>query len=132
MKRLVILGIIVTIVAVVYSCKNDKYDKLYPASSTTTTCDTSGTISYSKDIMPIVQEYCYSPGNGCHDAAGSATSGYDYTTYQGIVSNAQNGLLLGDITWASGYNQMPKNGAKLSDCDIAKFAKWINEGAPNN
>lgn len=119
-------------IIVINSCSNDKYDKLYPISTTqVVTCDTT-TITYTKDILPIVQNYCYSPGSGCHDASGASTSNFDFTNFNVLQAVSQSGLLLGDINWASGHNQMPKNAAKLSACDINKFTRWINQGALNN
>ncbi len=132
MKRSVIIGLVCIAIIAINSCSNNKYDKLYPITTTqVVTCDTS-TISYSKDIVPIVQNYCYTPGAGCHDAYGAATSGYNFTTYAGIQGVSLSRLLLGDINWASGNNEMPKNAAKLSACDINKFTRWINQGALNN
>ena len=115
-------------------CYNDKYDKLYPATTAnTTTCDTT-TITYSHDIQPIISANCFSPGNGCHDAAGSSTSGYDYTNFSVLQSNALAGWVVSDINFAPtrGHNNMPKNGTQLSACDINKVTRWVNEGAPNN
>jgi hypothetical protein len=113
-------------------CYNDKYDKLYPSSLGTTTCDTSGTITYSGDIKPIIEANCYSPGNGCHDATGSAVSQYDYeTSITALQTNAQTGLLLNSINWQN-VPSMPKNGNKLPSCDIDKITRWVDEGAPNN
>lgn len=129
-QKVIFFGLTLAAMVLIYSCANDKYDKLYPV-STTTTCDTT-TVSYAKDIVPILSAYCYSPGNGCHDAVGSSTSGYNFTTYQGLEYIAQTPLLLNDINWASGANAMPKNGSKLSSCDINKFTRWVHEGAPNN
>jgi hypothetical protein len=131
MRRLLVLGLIIIIVATIYSCTSNKYDKLYPASSQALTCDTTN-ISFATDIVPILSTNCYSPGNGCHDVTGSAISGYDFTKYSVISSVALTGPLLLDINWGSGAQDMPMNGAKLSQCDINKFTRWINEGAPNN
>jgi hypothetical protein len=127
MKKIIAVACLAVILG---SCYNDKADKLYPAP--VTTCDTT-TISYSHDIAPIVIASCYSPGNGCHDAAGAATSGFDYqSSVTAIQSNALSGTLLGDINWLPRHNNMPKNGSKLSDCEINKMTRWVNEGAPNN
>lgn len=120
----------VVLVVILGSCYNDKYDKLYPA--TTTTCDTT-TITYSHDIAPIITTNCLSPGNGCHDVTGSGVSGYDYvTSIVPLQTNALDGTLLGDINWEARHNPMPKNAAKLSDCDINKITRWVHDGAPNN
>ena len=131
MKNMLPLLIIIIIAFCMSGCYNDKYDKLYPAKAT---CDTSGVIKYSVDIVPIISTNCYSPGNGCHDAAGAATSGFDYTTYDGLKTNIADGSLLTDINWAptKGHNKMPKNGNQLAQCDINKITRWINEGYLNN
>jgi len=134
MKGLISISIIFFAVICISSCYNDKYDKLYPATTTTTTCDTSGTVSYKNDILSIVSTNCYSPGNGCHDAAGAQTSGYDYTTYTALAGNAADGSLVTDINFTPtrGHNNMPKNGTQLPACDIEKITRWVNEGYPDN
>lgn len=127
MKKLVP---IVGMLALFCGCYNDKYDKLYPVP--VTTCDTT-TITYSHDIAPIIANYCLSPGNGCHDVTGAGVSGYDYqTNILALQSNAATGLLLPDINWDPRHNAMPKNAAKLPDCDINKITRWVNQGAQNN
>lgn len=128
MKRILMVSGLLLLLG---SCYNDKYDKLYPAPATTT-CDTT-TITYSHDIAPVISANCYSPGNGCHDAAGASTSGFDYaTSITALQTNAHDGTLLGDINWQARHNAMPKNGNKLSDCDINKITRWVNQGALNN
>jgi hypothetical protein len=53
-------------------------------------------------------------------------------TYARVKTVADNGKLMGVITHANGFPQMPKGGNKLSDCNIAKIKKWVDAGAPNN
>jgi hypothetical protein len=110
-------------------CYNDKYDKVFPSA---TACDTTN-ITYSNDIAPIIAANCAIAG-GCHDVAGSAISGHNYTTYAGVKAVASNDFIITDINWTpiSGHNNMPKNGIKLPDCDIDKITKWVNEGVPDN
>ena len=38
--------------------------------------------------------------------------------------------LVGVITHAAGFDPMPKNGNKLSDCSIAKISKWVSAWCP--
>jgi len=135
MKRLVPISILVGGVLCLSGCYNDKADKLYPATSgNTTTCDTTVATSYKSDIMPILQAYCYSPGNGCHDATGSSVSTFNYETYAALASNAADGSLVSDINFAptKGHNSMPKNSTQIPACDIEKITHWVNEGYPNN
>ena len=111
-------------------CYNDKYDQLYPAVSTTT-CDTAS-VSYLRDVKPIITANCAISG-GCHDAAGAATSGFDYSGSISVIqSAAANGTLLKDINWVARANPMPKGTAKLPDCDINKITGWVNQGARDN
>jgi hypothetical protein len=129
MKKLMIIAGVLLMFG---SCYNDKYDKLYPAPPVTT-CDTT-TITYAHDIAPIIAQNCAISG-GCHDASGAGTSGYDYaTSISALQTNAHDGSLISDINWAptKGHSNMPKNGAKLSACDINKITRWVNQGAQNN
>lgn len=90
-------------------------------------CDSGGVITYAAKIQPILQNHC----NGCH--SGSAPgAGIDLSNYSGVKAIADNGRLQGVITHAVGYSPMPKNAAKLSDCQITSITKWINDGAQNN
>ena len=124
---------VAVLIIAVSSCYNDKYDKLYPNPTVTVTCDTT-TITYSHDVLPIITANCAIAG-GCHDAAGAATSGYDYSgSITVLQGNATSGALVTDINWAPtrGHNNMPKNLPQLSSCDINKITRWVNQGAPNN
>jgi hypothetical protein len=38
----------------------------------------------------------------------------------------------GAINHSSGYQAMPQNLPKLSDCNLAKIAAWKNAGMPDN
>lgn len=118
------------------SCYKDKFKALHPDVSTTSKCDTTSVISYSAHIAPIMSTNC---NQNCHNP--TATSGSrDLTSYSGVSSGATNGAvagdggsLLGTVSWDPAYgNDMPKNGSKLSICDITKIKKWAAAGAPNN
>ena len=117
------------------SCYNDKYDKLYPAPPTTTnSCDTTGTIKYSTDILPIINTSCAING-GCHNASGNPTTGgLDYTVFSILQAQSNASFMLNDIngTPTRGHNTMPLRLPALSSCDIKKLTRWVNEGAPNN
>lgn len=89
-------------------------------------CDTTN-VKYASSIKPVIQNYC----QGCH--SGSAPSGgIDLSTYQGVFAQASTGKLYGSISHIQGYSPMPKNGSKLSECNLAKFRIWISNGAPDN
>jgi hypothetical protein len=90
-------------------------------------CDTAGTIRYSIHILPLLQNHC----TGCHSGA-SPAAGLDLTIYNNVRTVALNGKLRGVTTWATGFPQMPRGGAKLSDCKQELIRKWIAAGATNN
>ena len=127
MKKLIVIA---GMLLVMGSCYNDKYDKLYPAIAVT--CDTT-TVSFAADIKPILTARCNIAG-GCHDAAGLAVSGFDFSTYDGVQPIATTDILIADLNWAptSGFHNMPKDQPKLAQCDINKFTRWVNQGAQNN
>ena len=92
----------------------------------TNSCNTDN-VKFSADIVPILQANC----NFCHNTS-SATAGVNTITYNGVKSIADNGLLLGTITHASGFLPMPYGGPKLAACDINKIKSWISQGTLNN
>ncbi len=89
-------------------------------------CD-SNTYSYNGAIKTIVQNKC----QGCHSGT-SAGGGIDLSTYTGVKTTVTNGKLWGSINQLPGYSSMPKNGARLSVCEITQFKKWMDAGSPNN
>jgi mono/diheme cytochrome c family protein len=92
------------------------------------TCDTSGVISYTSQVKPILDNWC----NSCHGGAAQAGGGISLSTYSAVKVTANNGKLVGSVVWSGSYSAMPKDGNKLSDCNIATLKKWVDAGAPNN
>lgn len=93
---------------------------------TETQCD-SVNVSFASHVFPIIQNQCM----GCHSGA-NPSGGILLTNYQQIASVATtNNKLLGTIKHLPGYSAMPPSG-KLDVCSIAKIAKWISDGTPNN
>ena len=89
-------------------------------------CDTTG-VTYSTFVAPLLSTYCV----GCH--SGAAPSGnIALNSYAGVRTQALNGKLVGAISWANGYQPMPKGSNKLSECKINKIKAWIHDGAQNN
>ena len=127
MKKIILA---VALLLIFSGCYNDKYDKLYPA---TATCDTT-TVSYARDIAPIINSSCAIAG-GCHNADGnSATINLDFTVLSILQSQATTALMVDDINDnpGRGHNSMPLNLPKLQQCDINKITRWVNQGALNN
>jgi len=82
------------------------------------------TISFSNDIMPILQANCIS----CHDQ-GNASGGFDFSSYTSTSVNA-NAIL--NSTKANGYQLMPIGGPALPDSTIQKITCWIEQGKLDN
>jgi cytochrome c5 len=90
------------------------------------TCDTA-TVTFNIQVKSIIANKC----QGCHSST-SPANGYDFSTYAGVKARVTDGKLWGAINHIAGFSAMPKNGSKLSDCEIATFRKWIDAGSPNN
>lgn len=107
------------------ACTNDKMESTTPAAN----CDTAG-VTYASFIRPFTAQHCAI--SGCHVDGGGNAGNIDLTTHQGLKAVADNGSLLGSIRHMPGYSYMPQNAPKLDDCAIAKYAKWVADGAPEN
>jgi hypothetical protein len=110
---------------IITGCYYDKEALLYPPG----TCNSAGS-TYSATVSPILTLRC----NSCHSKAAASTygGGIELDRYTTVKPYASNGALLGSINHASGYSPMPKDGAKLSSCEIDKITNWVNSGAPDN
>ncbi|MBL0145331.1 MAG: hypothetical protein IPP48_05835 [Chitinophagaceae bacterium] len=104
------------------SCYYDKEETLYPGSA----CDSS-TTTFGAIVLPIISSNC----NSCH-GGNTPSAGIALDTYAGVKTQVDNGKLWGAISQSAAYSPMPKNGTKLSACNLAKIKKWIDAGAPNN
>ena len=89
-------------------------------------CD-SNSFTYNNAIRNIISNKC----QGCHSGS-AASGGIDLSTYSGIKAKVTDGRLWGAINHQPGFSPMPKNGAKLSDCEITQIRKWIDGGSLNN
>ncbi len=89
-------------------------------------CDTTN-VKYSTHIKTLIQNSC----QGCHSGTAPG-GGIDLATYAGVKAIADNGKIIGAISHLTGYSAMPKNGNKLTDCQIKMVNIWINQGAPEN
>lgn len=89
-------------------------------------CDTLN-ITFGEHIFPVIQNTCL----GCHSGA-VQSGGILLTNHSQIAEIAASGRLLGAIKHQNGYSPMPQNGARLNQCIITQFEKWISDGTPNN
>lgn len=122
-KQKILAGFAASIFA--SGCYYDKEEILYPAGS----CNSTGS-TYSATVSPLLNARC----NSCHSTSAAPGSGNNIVldNYNSVKTQVDNGKLLGSINHAPGVSPMPKGGAKLSSCEIAKISNWIGSGAPNN
>ena len=109
--------LVLVLFACVTSCKKDKA----LSSAIDFTC--TDTISFSAQILPMVQTYCLS----CHNTGNS--TGYtliDHTSISNSASAIYSSLL------GTYVELMPQGGPQLNDSLIKQFSCWINQGKQNN
>ncbi|MBC7382509.1 MAG: hypothetical protein H7296_05860 [Bacteroidia bacterium] len=115
------LGLIVLSITL-SSCYNDKEEQLYInefAKNTDTTH--TDTVTYSKDIHPLMTGSCAI--SGCHVSGASFP---DLSAYTGLKANINRVKVRAVID-----KTMPASGP-LSLDKVAKLQSWINSGALNN
>ncbi len=119
---------LLVIASLTVSCYWDSEEYMYPELASG--CDTTAAVTYTGSIVPLLESYCLS----CHNSGSAANLGGNIVldTYASVKISATNGQLLGSVKHASGYSQMPKGSTKLSDYQIARIEKWINDGIINN
>ncbi|MDQ3142246.1 MAG: hypothetical protein M3Q56_08365 [Bacteroidota bacterium] len=115
----------VWIVAVlgITSCYYDNEESLYPPNPSVKIEN----VSYSKDVVPILQANCYV----CH-ASSVRLGTIDVEGYDDVKILADNGRLLGAISHSPNFKPMPQGNAKLPSILIKKIEIWILEGTKNN
>lgn len=119
----------ITLIGII-SCSKQSADTLTttPTTPVTSQCDTSA-VKYSADISVILQNNCYS----CHGSGSTGGSGGILLEgYSNLKKWADNGILVGNVTHASGFVAMPYGQAKLPDCQVNKIVAWVHQGALNN
>jgi hypothetical protein len=89
-------------------------------------CDTTN-ISYSLDVVPILQNNCYS----CHGGATPAT-GIKLDTYNALKIFASNGFLSAAVQHTGTVTPMPYLQPQLGSCDVNTIVAWVNQGMLNN
>ena len=116
------------------ACYYDNIQEIHPTEGLFKKCDTTGTISYSGDIVPVLNSNCGTT-NSCHGPGN--TSGYNLSTYNGLAEQALGGNLVLAITHDPSLTPnkwMPNNCGEcfLNKCSIDKITVWVNRGFPNN
>lgn len=106
------------------SCFYDNEERLYPESAN---CDATAVATFSAEVLPLLNGRC----NGCHSGT-SPSGGIKLNTYSEVIKYVNDGSLIGSIEHRSGFSPMPKNGSKMSACQIQEIQSWIDAGALDN
>jgi hypothetical protein len=126
MKRILCVAIMATAGVILFSmaCTKKNEQEL----SQTIVC-TTDSMSYSKDIVPILESYCY----GCHgNGSTGGSGGINLDGYSNLKVRVDNGELVGCVSHAEGFVPMPFDQPKMPDCEVSKVVAWVNQGALNN
>ncbi len=115
-------------IVVINSCEN-KQAAVAPV-MVSNSCDTTNLTysSGSNTMQAIINVQCGATMRSCHGSG--SISGYDYSTYAGIYSNYQNGLLYGALF--GNLPRMPLTAQSGWDpsCMLPKFKAWMDAGCP--
>jgi uncharacterized membrane protein len=94
-------------------------------------CDTTGTIGFSAQVKPIIDNYCVSCHNSSVTNGGVNLNGYSQVkSYAESIRNDMP-ILVGAIRQMAGFKAMPPS-TKLDECSIRKVELWIAQGKMNN
>lgn len=109
-------------------CYYDNFKELHPEKAVVTSnCDSAGVMSYSAQIVPVLNTACTAQ---CHNGTGG---GHSMTAWASVKADATSGKLVSCVIWDGNAQQMPQFATiKISDCDITKIKKWVAAGALNN
>lgn len=113
------------IILVVSACYYDSQEDLYPVLNTECNLDN---VTFSGDITQILQNRCWS----CHSNANAATFGNNIRLQDYSDVSAGFDVILGAVNHQGGFSPMPKNGGKLSSCELNTLAQWNTDGKPEN
>jgi hypothetical protein len=122
-KSLLFLSVLLFSVVLLDGCYYDVESELYPGNINCNPDD----FTFSGRVLPIVEQYCLP----CHSQA-QGSGGIVLEGFTNIRNSAVAGSLLCAIQHTAGCSPMPKNSAKLSDCDINAIQAWVDAGAPEN
>ena len=119
-----ILSLLVFLIILNFSCTYYSEESLYPE---TNLCDSTG-VTYSGIIFPILENNCFP----CHGSAVAIEKGGHLVLegYSNIVDIKD--IIRVAIRHESGAQPMPKDAAKLNDCQIRQFEIWLESGSPEN
>lgn len=117
--------VLLAVMLAVAGCYYDKSEVLSPQRSAP--CDTTA-VTFSRSVAPLLSMQCA----GCHSNANAPSSGDNIRLEKYADVKAQLTKVLGSVEWKNDFSAMPKDGAKMSDCQIRMLRIWADAGALDN
>ena len=111
---------------------NRKWEKLHPygqLSGPAAPCDTTGAISYSVTVQPIIVSKCAT--SGCHVSHAQV----NYNLFANVVTDAQAASpndIMTRLNLPSGNPSHMPQSSTMTNCEIAQIRVWIQQGCQNN
>ena len=106
-----------------------------PTEAPTQTPVQSTEVSFSAEVLPILESRC----KNCHGGDRGTAEGLDMTSYANLMTGSDNGpvVVSGNadgslIVEMLVQNKMPKRGPKLTPPQVQLIIDWVNQGALNN
>jgi len=94
----------------------------------------TASVSFSKDVLPILESRCFN----CHGGE-RVGNGLRLGSYEDVLAGSENGPVIvpGDAAHSLlvelvTNQKMPKRGPKLTPPQVQLITEWVNSGAPNN
>lgn len=84
-------------------------------------------MSFNTDIYPMFESSCIS----CHSNT-NASGGINLEGYENLKLHAESGIITKVINHEPGVSAMPLYADKWTECSIAKFDAWVEQGMKNN
>ncbi|MBA2423578.1 MAG: hypothetical protein H0V61_10205 [Chitinophagales bacterium] len=114
--------------AIFSRCSSDKSDMVLPSDPV---LNDSVVVTFSKDIVPIMETYCYGTGGqNCHVSQSNQGASGDFTTCIGLVDKVNNGSMETRVFDPEGdmppsYSLSP---TELTDSALQILKLWVNQG----
>lgn len=93
-----------------------------------------GPLSFSQDVLPILESRC----SACHGES-RQSAGLNLTSFSSLMAGGQSGaeIVPGDsassrLVELISSGRMPKSGLPLSDSQVQTITEWIDAGAQDN
>ena len=111
-----------------------------PAPTQAPEAEGAGGVSFSADVVPILERRCLQCHGGEKPEGGlRIEEGFDVSTYDDILFGSWNGPVIepgnaDDSLFVEQVitGEMPKKGPRLLPAEVRTLTEWVNAGAPNN